>query len=416
MQNMFEKIGKLGIPLFILMPVAGFMVALFDIRSKSSALVYVFFAMVFGYAISFEATSADSFRYAEAFARFDSELNSYSLLQMYRDGELRDIYRVFVFYIVSLFSNNPKVMFAFAGMVYGVFSYKSLCVFVRERGYNWDLYIVALTTIFYTYISLSGINGFRFNTGALVLFYATYKYFIEKSRIWIVVIIITPVFHYGFILLIPILLLFRLLHPLTYNHSRTHSSLLYLFMMAFFTSWFIGTNSISLGFISEISPLSGAIGNRVDYLNSDKITDLVSTRKDSSLFLGVQEYFHSAIKIYVFISILYLYKLLKNLDVVNKLEYTRLFSFVLLLLSFSFILISFPSGMRFMKIALLFFVLYLGKYYGIDRSSGMRKIIIIALPVFAFNIAFINLMLPYLIVSPTMWYGNIFWLIIEGLV
>ena len=45
---MFKKIGSLGIPLLFILPIAGFLTALFNIRSKSSAIVYVGFAMLFG--------------------------------------------------------------------------------------------------------------------------------------------------------------------------------------------------------------------------------------------------------------------------------------------------------------------------------------------------------------------------------
>lgn len=412
---MFKKIGGLSIPLLFILPVAGFIMSLFNVRSKSSAMVYVGFAMLFGYAISFSDTSADSYRYAEAFSRFDNTLNYNTIVQLYRDGELRDLYRLLVFYFVSLFSHNPKVMYAFAGLVYGIFSYLSLLTFVRERGKILDRYVFVLALVFYTYISLSSINGFRFNTGALVLFYATYNFFIHKKKVWVIGIIITPLFHYGFILIVPVLLLYKFVHPLLYDSDGVKPILLYVFIITFMASWFLKTNFINLSFLSNTAALNGAVGYRLNYLNSDDITDLVNSRKSTSLFLGVQQYFLNAIKIYIFISVLFLNKLLKRMKVGNKIEYTNLFAFVLFFSSFAFIANSFPSGGRFMAFAYLFFAVCLVKFYSIYKNKDIKKIIFIALPVFLFNIAFTNFMLPYLILTPTFWYGNIFWIIIEGL-
>lgn len=412
---MFKKIGGLGIPLLFILPIAGFLTALFNIRSKSSAIVYVGFAMLFGYAISFLDYSADSYRYAEAFGRFDNTLDYNTIVQLYRGGEFRDLYRVFVFYFVSLFSDNPKVMYAFAGLVYGIFSYQSLLIFVRQRRSILDQYVFVLVLVFYTYISLSGINGFRFNTGFLILFCALYNFFIQKKKVWVIGIIISPLFHYGFTLLVPLLLLYAFIHPKLYNSKGVKPVLFYMFIATFFASWFLKTNSINLGFITQTDALSDAVGSRLDFVNSDLVTQIVDSRKGNSTFLEVQEYFNNAIKIYVFISILFLNKLLKRMKDNKKIEYTNFFAFILFFFSFSFIATSFPSGVRFLSFALLFFILYLSKFYDVYKNQKIKIIILCALPVFSFNIVFTNFMLPYLILTPTFWYGNLFWIIIEGL-
>ena len=412
---MKKKIGGLVIPLLFILPIAGFLTALFNIRSKSSAMVYVGFAMLFGYAISFLDSSADSYRYAQAFGRFDNTLDYNTIVQLYRSGELRDLYRVLLFYFSSFFSDNPKVMYAFAGLVYGIFSYLSLLIFVRERGNIWNQHVFVLTLVFYTYISLSGINGFKFNTGFLVLFCALYNFFIQKKKVWVIGILITPLFHYGFTLVVPLLLLYAFIHPKLYNSKGVKPVLFYMFIATFFASWFLKTNSINLSFFTQSDALSGAVGSRLDFINSDRVTQIVDSRKGNSLFLSVQTYFNYAIKIYIFISILFLNKLLKRMKDNKKIEYTNFFAFILFFFSLSFIATSFPSGGRFLNLAFLFFVLYLVKFYCIYKNKKIRTLILYAIPVFSFNIAFTNFMLPLLILTPTFWYGNIFWIIIEGL-
>lgn len=410
---MYKKLAGLGFPLFFILPIAGFITALLNIRSKSSAFVYVAFAMLFGYAISFSDTSADSYRYAEAFSRFDNTLDYNKIVELYQNGELRDLYRLLLFYVTSIFTSNPKIMYAFAGLVYGIFSYLALRVFVNERGKNWDIFTFILALLFFNYISLANINGFRFWTGALVLFYSTYNYTIKKKALWFIGILVTPLFHYGFILVVPILILYRVVQPLLYNEKGVKSIILYIFIIAFGASWILGTNSINIGFLAE-SDVLGAAGSRMTQLNSQDMASLVENRREGSFFLSVQKYFDYGIKLFVFVAIIYLYKLLKKMKG-NKTDYTRFFAFVLFFYSFAFIATSFPSGTRFLNIAHLFLFLFLAKNYAIYKKRSIKNLIIYSLPVFSFNIVFTNLMLPFLILTPTFWYGNFFWIILEGL-
>lgn len=411
---MRKKIAGISLPLFVILPWVGFITNLFDLRSKRGAFIYIAFAMVFGYAISFSDQSADSVRYAQSFSSFDNSLDYSTILMMYKSGELRDIYLLILFYFTSLFTNNPKVMFAFAGMVYGIFSFLSFKILLKELNHKYDLYVFILGLVFYALVSLSNINGFRFWTGALILFYSTYNSIILNKNIWLIGVLITPLFHYGFILMMPIIIMYRFIEYLFYNKNRVWVYLFYLFILSFAVSWVLETNAISLSFISGNDMLSGEIGSRLNYLNSEEISGLVKHRSESSMFLGVQRYFNYAIKIYVFIVILFLWQLLKKYNG-NKIEYNRLFALVLFFYSVSFIATSFPSGGRFLSIGHMFLFILLGKFYAINKSRSIKRIIVFSLPVFSFGIIFYNIVLPLMLLTPTFWYGNIIWIIIEGI-
>jgi hypothetical protein len=409
-----NTIAGLGIPMFFILPILGFLVSLNNIRSKSSAIVYIAFAMLFGYAISFTDTSADSYRYAEAFARFDNSLDYNRIVEMYQGGELRDMYRMLLFYFVSLFSSNPKVMYAFAGLVYGVLSYLILRIFVKERDNKFDKYIIILTLVFFTYISLANINGFRFNTGALFLFYSTYNFVIQKKMIWALGILISPLFHFGLILIVPIILFYGIIKSYLWNKNGVKQIMITTFIITFILSWIIGTNSINLNFLTDGGIVSGAAGNRINYINSSDVATLVEKRRENSLFLGVQRYFDIGIKFFVFFTVLFINKIIKSMKG-NKTEYIQFFTFIVFFYSIAFLASSFPSGGRFLSIAHLFLFLFLGKLYVVYSGRKLKKLIVISLVVFSFNILFTNGLLPILILSSTFWYGNLFWIIIEGL-
>ncbi len=409
-----KNLSAVSLFLFFFNPVLGFLTSLFNVRSRIGMLVYIGFAAVFGYAFSFSNTSADSYRYAEAFSQFDNSLNVEKIVMMYQSGELQDLYRILLFYIVSLFTNNPKVLYAIAGLIYGIFSHMCLVVFTKERGHRWDLYVVILAIVFYTFISISSVNGFKFNTGALIFFYSSYQTIIKNKWKWIFGIIITPLFHYGFMLVAPLIIIYKFVHPLLYSNKGVNIYLYYLFTISFIASWFLKTNSIDLSFITQGEELSGAVGERINYVNSDEVTKLTETRTGSSAFLGIQEYFHYATKIYVYVVVTFLYKQIQRMKGDLK-WFTSMMAFLLFFYSFAFIATSFPSGGRFMSIAHLFLMILIAKFYFFFDQKRIKKLILWSLPVFSFSILFTNFVMPFLILSSTFWYGNLFWIIIDGL-
>lgn len=412
---MFKRLSNISIPLFIILPLAGFITSLFNVRSRSSAVVYVAFAALFGYAISFTDASADSYRYASAFREFDNTLNFDRIIELYKNGELRDVYRLLVFYIASIFSNNPKVMYALAGCIYGIFSYLVLRIFVTEKGKWNDSFTLILALSIFTYASISNINGFRFWTGAIFAFYSIYQLFIKRKPIWFIGIVITPLFHYGLLLLLPVLFVYLFIGEKSYDKKGVSRLIFYGFIIAFLASWGLSPNSISLGFLSESGVVSGAIGDRIDYLNDSDTIAKLESRVGESAFLSVQKYFNILIKIYVFVVVLFMSNLVKRMRGIDKIEYTRFFAFVLYFYSFAFIAISFPSGGRFMNIAHMFLFILMVKLYAVYKNEKMKKIIVLSLIPFSFSIAFTNGMLPLMILSPTFWYGNVFWIIYEGI-
>lgn len=412
---MFKRLSNISIPLFIVLPLAGFITSLFDVRSRSSAVVYVAFAALFGYAISFTNESADSYRYAIAFSEFDNTLNLDRIQQLYKNGELKDVYQLIVFYITSIFSSNPKVMYALAGSVYGIFSYLILKIFVVQKGPQNDLFSLVLAICFFTYISISNINGFKFWTGAVFVIYALYQVFIQRKKVWLFGVAIVPLFHYGLLLLLPVLLIYLLTERYFYDNGGVSQLLFYGFILAFVVSWGLEASSINLSFLSQSNIFSGAIGNRIDYLNDSETTAMLELRAENSTFLSVRKYFDILIKIYVFVVIVFMNNLVKRMQGINKIEYTRFFAFVLYFYSFAFIATSFPSGGRFVNMAHVFFFIFMVKLYAVYKKNKIQKLIILSLIPFSFSIAFTNGMLSLMILSPTFWYGNVFWIIYEGI-
>lgn len=408
---MKKKLSDWGPVFLIIFPFIGFITALTDIKTTKSKFVYILFSGIFGYSFAFRDPSADSFRYAIAFHNFDNTLNINLIIQMYKNGELRDLYRTTLFYVVSLFSDNPKVLFSIAGLIYGYFSYKALLIFnLENEETNKKSYYFKITFfIFYTFISLSNLNGFKFNTGALIFFLSTYNVFLKHKKKWIIGIMITPLFHYSFIITLPIFIFYLL-----FQKKTTINTIYKIFIISFFASWFLKTNSINLGFLGAQSDSLGAIGSRMKYVSSEETAQLVDERKDNSLFLKVQEIFNYGIRIYVFIVIFQFKKIIEKSKPINS-DLNRYFTFIVFFYSFTSIGLSFPSGIRFMYIAHLFLMILITKFLTKYNYNKIKNLITLSLPLFIFNIVFINFFIPILILEPSFWYENIFWNIISGI-
>lgn len=409
-----KKIAVLGIPFFFILPWLGFIISLFNIKAKSSAFVYIATAVIFGYSFSFLNESADSFRYALSFQDFDTSLNYEKIIALYKEGELRDVYKLLLFYISSIFSHNPKVLFAIAGGFFGYFSYQNMMILRNEMNIRIDIFTFIISISFFIHCSFANINGLRFTTGAMVLFFSIYNLFIKENKKYLLGVLVLPLFHYGFVLFVLVILFYLIFKKFMYTNKEVNVILFYSFIVTFFLSWILGTNSISLDFFLKSSLISGEIGNRLEYLNSDDTASFVNQRAANSLFLSVQKYFDIGIKIYVFIMIVYFNKLIKKIKG-NKIEFTKFLAFIMFFYSFAFIALSFPVGERFMFIAHLFLFVFMGKVYKYYKNVTYKKLILFSIPFFSFNIVFIIFFLPILILSTTFWYGNFFWILLEGL-
>ncbi len=411
---MKKSLTVIGFPLLFILPWISYLISLINIKSRMSAFIYIFCAAFFGYAIGFSNTSADSYRYALAFMSFERPDSYLSIIEMYLDGELRDIYRISLFYIASFFGNSANLVYAFAGLVYGLITYSNLRIYVYERGAKTGIYTFILALLFITFCSLSNINGFRFNTGAMLAFYSIYKLVIEDKKIWVVGLFVAPLMHYSFALLIPVILIIKLVIPFTYRSSSTKSFIFYIFVITFASSFFLSTNIIDVNFITSSNILPSAASDRMSYVNSEQVTEIVDARSEGSLFLTVSSYFSYLVSAYVFFVILYMRNFIKKNSIYSK-EINIMFSFTVLYYSFAYIAGSIPSGLRFMDIAHMFLIIFLCRFYKFYGTYKIKRLIFISIIPFSFKILFTNIAMPILLLNPKFWYGGFVGVLLDNL-
>lgn len=411
---MNKKITVLGYPLFFILPWLSYLISLLNLKSNKSAVLFILYAAFFGYSISFSDSSADSYRYALAFANFERPDSYLTIISWYLDGSLRDLYRISLFYVTSAFSSNPHFLYALAGLIHGLLVYLNLRLYIDEKGTQNNIYTLSLSLVFITICSITSVNGFRFNTGAMLAFYSIYQFIVKSNKLGLLGILLTPLMHYSFFLLIPVVLILKLVLYLNNSSQKINPIFFYMFIIAALLSFFLDTNIINISSITTSDLLPKAASNRLEYVNSDDVKEIVDSRVEGSLFLKINNLFDTMITIYVIVVVIYIKRFLQRSSLyLPSINY--LFSFTLLYFTFAFIALSFPSGRRFMSIAYLLLIILLIKFYNQFKTTKVKCLMALSIPPFSFKILFINFVLPYMILTPTFWYGGFLGVTLEHL-
>jgi hypothetical protein len=341
----------------------------------------------------------------------NSSLNE--IIDIFKVGGFTDLYLRLSYGIVKNFTNNPKILYALFGFVYGIFSYLSLQLLVKEKRNGNDKYYFIMALTFFSIYPISMVNGVRFNTASLVFFYSIINIFIYNRKVWIIGVLSTYLIHFSFLFSIPFVLLIWIFRPLFQSENQKDNWVFYLFIISFVVSWFIPKNAISLDSIKDIDLVSSSVSSKLSRYNSVEATELYNTRLSSSIFLKVSRVFENLVKVYVFIIIVVVWKKCDK-TLIHK-RFRKHFSIVLLLLSFGFIAETIPSGGRFLLTAYMFSLYLFYQIYNFNGNLFLKKYIAGLLPVFSFTILYSIFFLGFVLVNPLLWFGNLVWIIYDGI-
>lgn len=213
---------------FLINPFWGFMSAMRNLNQKYAGIVYVAFFALFGYAISFTLTTADSYRIGARFCQ--TNYVGENVWEMYLNGEITDFYMISVYSIIKQFTNNPKVLFGVFGFTIGIFSYMA----VREMYRLWDgrdkriFYFLVLC--FFCTVSFTNVNGIRFFTAAPLFLYSFIRFHYYKEPYAIIGILVTPIIHFGYLI---VLLAYIVVYGMRVVFHNNRKYYIYLFSICF---------------------------------------------------------------------------------------------------------------------------------------------------------------------------------------
>lgn len=211
--------------LFLISPFISFLYSLKNMNTKSSFVVFFFFAICFGMAFSVQPYESKSLRASGIDAgryrlSFEKSVNM-SSKEFFRDakdffqfdeGE-RDFYFISMVFLVSRFTNNYHWLFTAFAIVFAFFQLKSLRFLVDNKNWENTLFCL-LIALFFTWNQLFNINAMRFFTAAWIGVFCVFQIFLNDRKRYFILLLLTPFFHSSFWLVASVIILAYLLKNL----------------------------------------------------------------------------------------------------------------------------------------------------------------------------------------------------------
>ncbi len=409
--------------LFLINPLIGFISAMKNLDCRFNGWVFVLFYALFGYAISFHLTSADSYRIAARFCQQDFDLRV--IWELYREGKITDVYLLFVYGFLQQFTRNPKVLYGVFGAVMGAFSYLSIKQLYVIWKNNRDRYFYMLVFFFFLTVSFFNVNGIRFWTATSVYSYFAIRFLYFRKRGAIVGVLITPLIHFGFLVAVLGFVVFLLTDKLLRNTTFFYLLLLLAFGISLFAPRGAFTDIIGAEGDVDVLTSNAAINRKATYYVRDGDNEYDEARSDTLPSSSVSLYrranslftktfdFVNKIGMVLMLSLLYV----KRKTILQSKLQSRFFNFVLFSFALGFLAVfAIHSGTRFIRIANMMYPFWLCTVFR-DNVIVNRKWKSYVLVLFVINFYALSFLLfnsPRL-VTPIFWFLPPIFTIMNGI-
>ncbi len=410
----------MNIFLYLFNPLIAFIQAMKSLNKAANGLVFVAFYALFGYAISFNLTTADSYRIAARFCQ--TEFLFDEVWFMYRAGELTDVYLIFVYSIVKIFTYNPKVLYGVLGSVMGVFSYLS----IRQLYDVWHIrknrYFYLIVFIYFLSISFFNVNGIRFWTATSFCSYFLIQFFYFKKRYAIIGVIATPLIHFGYLVAVIFILIYLLFTRICKNVRVFYI----IFVLSFLIMLAMPQSAVDdiMGSGGDVEALSSNSALNTKYKNYSKTSENNEKSRQQELNRNSQSLYREAnsaytklfdwvYKVGMFVMLSFLY--LKRKYYVQSKTQFELFKLILFVFSFSYVAtVLIASGGRFLRLACMLFSFWFLLVYQNNVSKQWNGYAQWLIPINFYAISFLFVNAPRL-VTPLFWFAPPFVTILDGI-
>lgn len=370
--------------IFFFQPFVAFLLALKNLRNKWNSMVFVAFTMLFGYAMSFTYTPSDSYRIAASFCAYPiHDISNIALL--WSQGKLVDFYMLLLNYVIHLFSDNPKVFYAFIGLMYGIFCCLSVRLLIKERMGKQSSYLTIIMFLFFTTASLANMSMPRFWTAVWIFFYSAVHVLKGKNR-WFVGAGVSTLFHFSFLAPVLILVAYKILFSICNLNLRfLFRCMCVTFILSFCLNEQILQYVIPTEVLGDNEKLQAKVTAYVGEPETNQpIKSLSAYRQANNM---VTTLFQLLMKVGAFGL---LYSIVRRFKCLKIDSFTRkLLIFTIMFASGVFVLsIIRGVGWRYVWLLWLFILYLLYRVYDLNRETYWRNWIKILVPLNTYNIAF----------------------------
>lgn len=308
---------------FFIWPMAAFIGSWKFVGQRIFSLLLILFYGLYGFTYVIAGKDQDTFRTSRYFIEA-SKLSFNDLLDkisnVYTIGSKPDVFQDILQFLVSRFTDNIQVYFAVTAVIFAVFAARTFEVVFKSQQPDQKhfTFFILLAGLFLLVVFAPGrINSFRhYLAGAIFISFA-YSYLTEGGVKNLLYLLVTPLIHFGFVLLLPVVLIFFMV-----------GRYLWICYGIVFLSFIFSADSV--GFLQEY--LSGLDENAFQYhanaYTSDVYLDQVKQLKVQRYFI-LDKYLYFSTVFFVVLT-LYHAKFLQEMDGAS----VKLFTFSLLMFSF----------------------------------------------------------------------------------
>lgn len=309
-----------------------------NFKQKTSIYPFLFLSFFFGLSFVISTTGADSERYALQLSEYHRlGLSFFQIIDdLYStEGTKFDIYQPLVTWLVSLFTDNAKVLFTLFAMVFGFFWFKSLLL-IRS---HLHIPLKGLSLLIFLLLALTNpiwhINGVRMWTAVAVFFYGLLLLHLNKDkRGWIYLVL--PLFvHFSLIIALAVYAVYVIM---PYKNKTV------LFFAAFLFTYFLGELDLDIlrGYMEEAPEL---VQQKDGYLNEDYVEKVNAAQEQYAPHVILARTLSKYSILVITILMYYYYTIYKRKMTCPYFEV--IFTLALFMASFSNLASNIPSGGRF---------------------------------------------------------------------
>jgi hypothetical protein len=335
---------------WLIWPFGALISAIKNFRNPISKTIFILFCLYFGFVFIVSTdllNGADSARYVQSLVQMHNDplsFENFRSILYNKETNMVDIYQPFVTWFISLFTGNPKILFAVFAFVFGWFYANNLWIILKriKHKISFSLFIFLLT--FMLINPIWNINGVRMYTAAQIFVYGCLLYFLDgnkKGLIWSASSIIV---HFSFLFPLALLFLFFILPK----------KLPVFFIFFILTSFVTEVNMVQ--FRKTLNVLPEVFQPRVkSYTNKAYVMRIKNENEKKALHVKIAD---NALKYTLYTLLIVVFFAFYRNFRQNQILYI-LFCFSLFIFGWAQLASLIPSGGRFLNIAYSFSIVFL---------------------------------------------------------
>lgn len=337
--------------LFPLCPTISFLLSVSNLQNKLNRIVFVLYFGLFGFCHTFTDTRADSYRKYLYFRSYQPH-GIKEIFDNFFSGNTKDVYEPLLFNWIKSFSDDPKVMMMFVGLIGGFFYLRVMMRFMADKISRLTYPIIILLAFMFIESNICLMGGIRNFTAFPIFIYSVIRIFLDKKRSWFIGLLLTPLIHFGYILpVIAFIFIFLFRLPNKMLH--------YIAILACAASIFLSTSSYTKLLSSSLEYVdNNSMSYRMEHYGDNSTEEHFSQSLTTNLIR-----INNKISACFIIVLLFYIRKYKTQLIQTEYEMT-LYKLLLFFIIIGFALISFSVvGQRYVYIGMVLLYLFLLNIY-----------------------------------------------------